>query len=96
MDQVFDGKKPTRLGTDKRPAELSVLTEERKQELEATCEKNGWVCKIIVDAKKPENIGDLDLLQNPILPVKTAAKVGRNETCPCKSGKKYKKCCGKS
>lgn len=23
-------------------------------------------------------------------------KVGRNEPCPCKSGKKYKKCCGKS
>jgi len=21
------------------------------------------------------------------------ANVGRNETCPCKSGKKYKKCC---
>jgi uncharacterized protein YecA (UPF0149 family) len=22
------------------------------------------------------------------------AKVGRNEPCPCGSGKKYKKCCG--
>ncbi|WP_462431052.1 SEC-C metal-binding domain-containing protein, partial [Bilophila wadsworthia] len=22
-------------------------------------------------------------------------KVGRNEPCPCGSGKKYKKCCGK-
>jgi uncharacterized protein len=21
-------------------------------------------------------------------------KVGRNETCPCGSGKKFKKCCG--
>jgi len=21
-------------------------------------------------------------------------KVGRNEPCPCKSGKKFKKCCG--
>lgn len=25
----------------------------------------------------------------------TEAKVGRNEPCPCGSGKKYKKCCGK-
>jgi HEAT repeat protein len=25
----------------------------------------------------------------------TAAKIGRNEPCPCGSGKKYKKCCGK-
>ena len=28
--------------------------------------------------------------------VKTAAeKVGRNDPCPCGSGKKYKKCCGR-
>jgi preprotein translocase subunit SecA len=28
-------------------------------------------------------------------PVKRAAdKVGRNDPCPCGSGKKYKKCCG--
>jgi uncharacterized protein YchJ len=24
----------------------------------------------------------------------TKAKTGRNEPCPCGSGKKYKKCCG--
>ena len=24
------------------------------------------------------------------------AKVGRNDLCPCGSGKKYKKCCGKT
>jgi len=28
-------------------------------------------------------------------PVKTDKKVGRNDPCPCGSGKKYKKCCGK-
>lgn len=27
---------------------------------------------------------------------KVARKVGRNEPCPCGSGKKYKKCCGRS
>ena len=27
-------------------------------------------------------------------PVKAEPKVGRNEPCPCGSGKKYKKCCG--
>ncbi|MGC2210399.1 MAG: UPF0149 family protein [Candidatus Korobacteraceae bacterium] len=27
-------------------------------------------------------------------PRRTASKVGRNEPCPCGSGKKYKKCCG--
>lgn len=27
-------------------------------------------------------------------PVSRGAKVGRNEPCPCGSGKKFKKCCG--
>jgi uncharacterized protein len=27
-------------------------------------------------------------------PRHTASKVGRNDPCPCGSGKKYKKCCG--
>ena len=32
----------------------------------------------------------------PKTPIKReAAKVGRNDPCPCGSGKKYKKCCGK-
>jgi hypothetical protein len=26
--------------------------------------------------------------------VRTEAKVGRNDLCPCGSGKKFKKCCG--
>lgn len=28
--------------------------------------------------------------------VNSTVKVGRNEKCPCGSGKKYKKCCGKN
>ncbi len=29
------------------------------------------------------------------VPVRREKKVGRNEPCPCGSGKKYKKCCGR-
>ena len=29
-------------------------------------------------------------------PIRTEKKVGRNEPCPCGSGKKYKNCCGKN
>jgi preprotein translocase subunit SecA len=29
-------------------------------------------------------------------PVKNTKKVGRNDPCPCGSGKKYKQCCGKN
>ena len=28
-------------------------------------------------------------------PIKTGKKIGRNDPCPCGSGKKYKKCCGR-
>jgi len=28
-------------------------------------------------------------------PIRNEAKVGRNDPCPCGSGKKYKQCCGK-
>ncbi len=32
----------------------------------------------------------------PQQPVKVAKKVGRNDPCPCGSGKKYKNCCGRN
>jgi len=32
--------------------------------------------------------------QQHLAAARTADKVGRNEACPCGSGKKYKKCCG--
>jgi len=31
---------------------------------------------------------------NPKAPPRQSVKIGRNEPCPCGSGKKYKKCCG--
>ena len=37
--------------------------------------------------------GDLDD-DGPVEPYRAPVKVGRNEPCPCGSGKKYKKCCG--
>jgi preprotein translocase subunit SecA len=29
-----------------------------------------------------------------VRPVRTGPRVGRNDPCPCGSGKKHKKCCG--
>jgi preprotein translocase subunit SecA len=40
-----------------------------------------------------------DKMNNAVAPTATATnqgdKIGRNDPCPCGSGKKYKKCCGK-
>ena len=30
------------------------------------------------------------------MPVRAGKKIGRNDPCPCGSGKKYKKCCGRT
>ncbi|WP_246628562.1 SEC-C metal-binding domain-containing protein [Methylomagnum ishizawai] len=35
------------------------------------------------------------LKAHPIRQVSIDKKVGRNDPCPCGSGKKFKKCCGK-
>lgn len=37
----------------------------------------------------------VDGVLDPKLATQTAAKVGRNDPCPCGSGQKFKKCCGK-
>ncbi len=34
-------------------------------------------------------------LPPPVDPIHADKAVGRNDPCPCGSGKKYKKCCGK-
>lgn len=31
----------------------------------------------------------------PLQPNQASSKIGRNDPCPCGSGKKFKKCCGK-
>ena len=37
---------------------------------------------------------DPDEDSKPVQPVVTPPRAGRNQPCPCKSGRKYKKCCG--
>ncbi len=95
MEKIFDGKKTVKLGTDKNPAAVHVKTKERMQEVAAIFEKNDWKYTIELEPDKPEDISDLEILSNPPKTVIAEKKVGRNEPCPCGSGKKYKKCCGK-
>jgi SEC-C motif len=41
----------------------------------------------------PERNGSSSNVQEPLPPRRELAKVGRNDPCPCGSGKKYKFCC---
>ena len=95
MEKIFDGKKAVKLGTEKNPAVINVKTEERAIELESVFEENGWKYKIELDPDKPEDLTDLEILLNPVKTRIAEKNRGRNEPCPCGSGKKYKKCCGK-
>lgn len=49
----------------------------------------------VLDGESPENVEAFDLedFYIPPMPVVNPDKIGRNDPCPCGSGKKYKKCC---
>ncbi|MCP4482013.1 MAG: preprotein translocase subunit SecA [bacterium] len=62
--------------------------------------------QVEISARDDDNDGDFDLLHEfdtfskslegkNSVEKKSSSKVGRNDACPCGSGKKYKKCCGK-
>ena len=90
---IFDGKKRAKLGTRLNPAVVTVRTKKRLKEVTATFEQKGWSYKISLEPDKPEDIADLTRLLNPLKPITVEKKVGRNEPCPCGSGKKFKNCC---
>lgn len=54
-------------------------------------EMSGWPC-----FQKPRQSAKTTAPEKSWMPtpVRTVPKVGRNESCPCGSSKKYKKCCG--
>ena len=82
-----------KLGSKKKPARGHVQTLERAQEILAMCDNRGWTALIGIEPDKPEDISEVQRLMNPPEPKRAEPKVGRNDLCPCGSGKKFKKCC---
>ena len=67
-------------------------------EFEATYEKDGLKDVHHETAKFKKEGGEWLYIEGRISPrtiVRTSPKVGRNDPCPCGSGKKYKQCCGR-
>lgn len=60
-----------------------------------------WSNRGFTDKELGRKKADIKVIMAPEQIVKTAQiskpqkKIGRNDPCPCGSGKKYKKCCGK-
>ena len=82
-----------RIGTEKHPVVVRVQTEERMEEVIEVCKKNNLHYIAGLEPDKPENITDLERALSPPVPLTVAPKTGRNDPCPCGSGKKFKKCC---
>ena len=96
-----------KLGTEKRPVRFRVRTEESLGQIAMICEENGWIFVSGFEPAQPEDIREVEYLLNPkkfgfkprmkrsnqMTIVKDVRDVGRNDPCPCGSGKKYKKCC---
>ena len=83
-----------RLGSKKRPAIVRVQTQERAAEIAAICKEHDWYYIIGIEPHKAEDISDIERLLNPAVRAKAETTPGRNDPCPCGSGKKYKRCCG--
>ena len=86
-----------RLGSDKRPAVVRVRTMRKGEEIVALCEKHHWKVIVGIEEDQPEDLSDVDFLLRalagkPSAP-RVATRIGRNDPCPCGSGKKFKKCC---
>ena len=82
------------LGSEKRPAVARVKSQKRAEDILSICSKHGWKVIVGVEPNKPEDISDVERLLNPPEAAKAQLKTGRNDPCPCGSGKKYKRCCG--
>ena len=51
--------------------------------------------EILVGAEEGDAWNYMNGLEMQTPYVRTEPKIGRNDPCPCGSGKKYKKCCGR-
>lgn len=83
-----------KLGSEKNPIIVRVANDAQGKYVAQQCTEHGWHYIIGIEPDEPEDISDLDKALNPPEPFHTI-KIGRNEPCPCGSGRKYKQCCGK-
>jgi SWIM/SEC-C metal-binding protein len=82
-----------RIGTKQRPAVVRVQTQGRAAEILELCKENDIQVLVGVEPDKTEDISDVERILAPLTPALAGPKVGRNDPCPCGSGKKFKKCC---
>ena len=70
--------------------EVDEWTEDAKHDVEF---RKDWYRKNVIDLDEFELEDDEEIDEVPLDTVVRHAHVGRNDPCPCGSGKKFKKCC---
>ncbi|MFH1393026.1 MAG: preprotein translocase subunit SecA [Patescibacteria group bacterium] len=53
------------------------------------------IATIITKVQPPQQNANFNTNPTPVIKAPDSSNIGRNDHCPCGSGKKYKKCCGK-
>lgn len=91
----YNTKRVAKLGSESNPLELVVNTEVRESEIKLQLLEHKLMANITVDVNASEDVGSLEQLLIKEQPVISDKKPDRNQVCPCGSGHKYKKCCGK-
>ena len=81
------------LGTRKKPAIVRVQSEDRAQRVLEFCNDNDIVVVVGLEPDKSEDLSDIERAIAAREPARPAPKIGRNDPCPCGSGKKFKRCC---
>ncbi len=76
---------------------VSEIRRETVRLVLSVVKRNEPVARVQVAKPLQESFeGDKNAAKKTVVTVRKAEKVGRNDPCPCGSGKKYKKCCGAS
>ncbi|WP_199619777.1 DUF1186 domain-containing protein [Paenibacillus alkalitolerans] len=93
IEETLESSKETVLERNKQSKQFHLIED-------AISEMEWWACFVENKAKHQAMLESLVLKSESTrkqanLAVFKVGKTGRNEPCPCGSGRKYKKCCGK-
>ena len=111
MEQLKQGVSLRAYGQKDPVTEYKYESYDMFNEMTANIEEKVVKTLLHLEPKQDQEVARMNIIKNMILNMnqaqkagaeknapkinKTNEKVGRNEMCPCGSGKKYKKCCGK-
>ena len=81
-------------GADMFDAMIAEIRDETVRKVLTVIPRPQPIARVQIAKPLQENLTDGGTQKKKTIVVRKAEKIGRNDLCPCGSGKKYKKCCG--